>query len=63
MTQHGTTLDEVLALRAENAILKSVIAEAASQVTRIAFDMPPPNRFTPDLVMIAQGMERHINSR
>jgi hypothetical protein len=45
---------------AEIRRLQEVIKAYADQVERLAFRMPPPNPYTPDFVMLANGMRSQL---
>jgi hypothetical protein len=43
---------------AEIERLRTLMGAYAAQIERLAFEMQPPNPYTPQFVMLAQGMNR-----
>jgi hypothetical protein len=50
-------------LEAEIDRLRAGLIAGAEQVKKLAFEMPPPNDYTPRFVMLAQSMERYANGQ
>lgn len=48
-------------LKAENARLKKILKVSGETINRIAFEIPPVNSYTPQLVLLATSMMLEVN--
>jgi hypothetical protein len=57
------TIEEHRALRSEIARLRAGLFSAADQLDTIAFDMPPPNSYTPRFAMLANSIRQFVHEQ